>query len=351
MARPDATRDLQPPRRRRRWWLVIVVLLVLLAALWGAYWYASNQIVTAALGKAAESFAAHGRTISCERGSVGGGSPLSLGLECEAPRFADQQGLTATLAHISANAPLYWPGSVRSTLTGPFLVEAPLPGLSLQADWTTGLAGIEAGLGGLNRADAAFEGLAVAARQVGADLPVTNLQATRADMSAGPADSNSFRVTADGTDLVVTLADGRTLPAFNGALDATAINFGATLGTDPRSKIAAWLAKGDGLRLNKLSVAVGETSATTSGVAVVGPDGLVSADLTVRLTGLSGLPAVAEGFKPGSGRQAAQVVAAVGALGKPVPGQPGARDVPLTIRNGTVSIGFIPLGQIPPIRF
>ena len=56
-------------------------------------------------------------------------------------------------------------------------------------------------------------------------------------------------------------------------------------------------------------------------------------------------------IKPGSEDQVKQLVTAASLVTKPVEGEPEARDVPLVIQNGVVSVGVVPVGTIPPLRF
>lgn len=341
--------DYRPPRRRGRalWW--IVGILVLLAVLWVGYWFAANRIASAAVGKAVEGLAAGGRTLTCTT-TTSGGFPLSLDVDCQSPRFADSGGVSLSLGGASARAPLWWPGSVNATLTGPFTLEDAARGLSVGATWAAGLAGVDAGLGGLNGGHAAFDQLKLTAQGGGA--PLATLAAARAEANAGSAGTNSYRFRADGTGLVLTLADGRTMPTFDGAVDITAVNFGETLGSDPREAFTAWLTgAGGGFKLEALTVTAGDVAATATGVGILHEDGLLSADLTVRLRGLNRLPDLLESIRPGSRERSARTIAAVSMLTRPVDGDPGGREIPLTIRRGTVSVGVIPVATIPPIQF
>ena len=121
------------PSRRRRGRVILVALLVVFVALWCGYWYATNRMVTSALASMSSSFAARGQAVTCGEGAVGG-FPLSLDLDCGGPTFADASaGISAALGGITASAPLYWPGSVSTALTGPFDIKAPALGLDLNA--------------------------------------------------------------------------------------------------------------------------------------------------------------------------------------------------------------------------
>lgn len=338
------------PRRRSRRLTWTIVIVVGLGILWCGYWYTTHRFAAAALEKARTSFADGGRQVGCSEGAIGG-FPLSLTLDCANPTFADGSGaLSAELARITATAPLYWPGRVITALSGPLVLKAP-SGVILNAVWRDAVAKARAGFGGLTGVGVSVDGLSLDAEGRDQALPITRLSANHAESQVEPAGGDAYRFTADADGFVVTPSDAPTLPELAGSVDVTAIQFGHSLGTDPRAAFANWLANGGQLRIARLTVATGESSATASGEMLISQDGLVSADLNVRLVGLQALPGIAETIKPGSGDNVAQMVMAAAALTKSVEGQPDARDVPVTIRDSVVSIGFIPLGTIPPIPF
>lgn len=338
------------PRRRPRGPKILIAVALLFAALWCGYWYATNRMITAALADVSTTFAAEGRALACGNQTVGG-FPLSLTLDCGTPSYADgTAGVSAGLARISASAPLYWPGSVSTALAGPLTFKAPALGIELNASWTAASASAEAGLRGLTSAAAAFDGLSVANDGQPKALPVVSLSAAHAEAAARPAGGSDYRFTAEGDGIAIKPAAGAALPEIDAVLRVKAVGFGNALGTDPRRTVAAWLAGGGALEVERLTLAAGTTSATATGNLTVSKAGLVSGDLNLRLVGLGGLPDLFTGLKPKARNKLAQAVAAVSALTKPVADDPAARDAPLAIRNGVMMVGFIPVGEIPPLK-
>lgn len=339
-----------PSRRRRRGRVILVALLVVFVALWCGYWYATNRMVTSALASMSSSFAARGQAVTCGEGAVGG-FPLSLDLDCGGPTFADASaGISAALGGITASAPLYWPGSVSTALTGPFDIKAPALGLDLNAAWKAARATAEAGLSGLTSAAATFDDLAVTNDGATTTLPLVAFSAAHASVGARPAGGGDYRFTAEGDSVAVKPADGRALPEVDAVVSIRAIGFGSALGTDPAKALAAWLAAGGALEVERLTLASGTSSATATGTLSVSDKGLVSGNLNLRLVGLAAVPDLFPDLRPKQRNKMAQAIAALNAFTKPVEDDPTARDAPLSIRNGVMMIGFIPLGEIPPLK-
>lgn len=343
---------MKPTRsRRRRGPAILIAIAVLFVALWSGYWYATHRMITAAIAEVTASFAASGRALACSDDAVGG-FPFSLDLDCGRPTYADgTAGVSAALGRVTASAPLYWPGSVSTALDGPLVFKAPRLGIDLNASWSNGAASAEAGLGGLDSAAAMFDGLAVTNASKTKTLPIVSVSAVHAEAAAEPMSGDAYRFTAEADGIVIKPVGAATLPEFEAAVRVKALGFGASLGTDPGRRLSAWLAAGGRLEIERLTVAAGRSSATASGTLAVSTGGLVSGALNLRLVGLDGLPDLVGGMKPRSRKKLAQIVAAISAFTKPVADDPNARDAPLLIRNGVVSVGLIPVGEIPPLKF
>ncbi|WP_421725734.1 DUF2125 domain-containing protein [Bauldia sp.] len=348
----DATREpiVQPERRRRRGWRWLVILLVLFVVLWCAYWFGSSWLAATAADRLVASLTANGRALACVENTTGG-FPLTLDLECTDASFTDdRQGMRVALSGAAASAPLYWPGSIQGSLAGPLAVDAPIQGLSLDADWTLATAELDAGFSGVNRLAVALDGVAVTPRPDGVRLLFERFSAGEAEVIAEPVADNAYRFYVRAEDIHMTPIGGENYPEAAAWLDAAARDFGSALGTDPQATIRAWVAGGGVVDVERLGFALGDASAIASGTVEVAPDGLLSGELIVRLTNLDALPAAIDEIQPGAGDQVAQAIGAAGMFMRPVEDDPDASDLLLTIRNGTVSIGIIPLGSIPPLR-
>jgi hypothetical protein len=332
-------------RRGVRW---LIGLLILLALVWCGVWYAAGRAAQAGVDRLTAAVSARGGSLSWEEQGIGG-FPLNLDFHGSGLKFAfAPASVAAGLNRLTAQAPLYYPGRVTAEFVSPLVFNAPENGIAVSASWSIATANADAGLNGLTRAGGSIDGLAL--DQTGPRLPIRRFAAKHADFVAEPAAGDDYRLTAVASDVSLERTDGQTYPLLAGQLDLTARHFGSSLGTDPKRAIAAWAAGGGAMRVDRLSFAAGSFTVAASGDLTLSRDGLVSGKLMLALTGLAGLPDLAEQLKPGTRDRVAKVVTAVTALSQPT-GNGDTRQVPLIINKGIVSVGLIPIGIIPPVKF
>jgi hypothetical protein len=332
-------------RGRRRGVKWIAGLLIVLALLWCGIWYVAGRAAQAGVDRLTAAVTARGGSLSWEEQGIGG-FPLNLDFRGSGLKFAyAPASVAAGLNRLTAQAPLYYPGRVTAEFVSPLVFNAPEKGIAVSASWSVATATADAGLNGLTRAGGSIDGLAI--DQTGSRLPIRRVAARHADFVAGPAAGDDYRITAMASDVSLERADGQVYPVLAGQLDLTARHFGSSLGTDPKRAIRAWAASGGAMRVDRLSLAAGTFSVAASGDLTLDRDGLISGTLMLALTGLAGLPDLAEQLKPGSRERVAKVVSA---LTRP-PGNGGTLRVPLFINKGIVSVAFIPIGVvIPPLK-
>ncbi len=342
-------------KRRSAWRGWLIGILVLIPVLWVGYWYAAEQVARAAIDRATTRPIAGGRVACTDR--TLGGFPLRLDFGCTRAAYGDGaegtgEHLSAALGGVRASAPLYQPGHVEATLTGPFVVNAPAIGIAVTTSWSDAYTSATAGLDGLKSAAATFHSLDFSSAS-GPVLPVKAVTADLAEASAAPAGGDAYRFSATAHALKVERADGSTIPAIDGNAEITALDFGSSLGTDPRGALRAWARNGGTARVDRLRFAAGDAIADADGKLTVSPDGLISGTLNVRLMNPQAFVALAEAIKPGSARDASKILAVVMALTVPVNTPDGpARQTTVVIRNGLVSVGILPTPLvIPPLRF
>ena len=341
--------------RRSAWRGWLIGVLVLIPVLWIGYWYAAEQIATAAIDRATGRPVAGGR-IACTGRSLGG-FPLRIDFGCTRAAYGDGpegggEKVSAALGGgLQASAPLYQPGRVEATLTGPFVVNAPGFGIAITTNWSAADTSATAGLGGLESAAATFHSLDFSSRGA-ASLPVTALSATLAEASADPVGGNAYRFFAKAQDLKLVRANGNAVPSIDGSVDVKALDFGSSLGTDPRAALKAWAKAGGTLQVNHLRLAADGAIANADGQLALAANGLISGKLNVRFSNPQAFVALAEAIKPGAAREAGRILAVLQALTIPVNTPDGpARQTTVVINNGLVAIGILPVGFIPPIRF
>ncbi len=322
--------------------------------LWIGYWYAAHEIASATLDRVTTRPVAGGR-FDCAGRSLGG-FPLRLDLGCTRAAFGDGpegsgERLSAALGGVEASAPLYQPGYVEARLTSPFVVNVPGAGIAITTQWSDASTSATAGLDGLQSAAATFHSLDFSSAG-GPELPIAAATADLAAASAAPAGGNAYRFSASAHELKIVRANGREIPAIDGDAEITALDFGGSLGTDPRARLRAWVEAGGSAHVDRLRLAAGGAIADADGDLAIAPGGLVSGKLTVRLTNPEAFVALAEAIRPGAAKDANRILAVVSALTVPVDTPDGpARQTTVLIRNGLVSVGILPVGMLPPIRF
>lgn len=341
-------------KRRSAWRGWLIGILVLIPVLWVGYWYAAEQIARAAIDRATTRPVAGGR-LACESRSFGG-FPLRLDFGCTRAAYGDGpertgERLSAALGGLQASAPLYWPGYVEATLTSPFVVNAPLAGIAVTTQWSDATTSATAGIGGLKSAAATFHSLDFSSTG-GSALPLKAVTADLAEASAGPAGGGAYRFSATARGLKVVRADGSEIPTIDGDAGITALDFGSSLGTDPRATLRAWARAGGTAHIERLRLAAGDAVADADGQLTIAPSGLISGTLNVRLRNPDAFVAFAEAIRPGTAKDADKILAVMMALTIPVDTPDGpARQTTLLIRNGVVAVGIFPVGSIPPILF
>jgi len=339
----------QRVKRRGRPLRWLVGVLVVLAVLWSGYWYAASKVAAMGIERVTAAVAAHGREAGCGTQAIAG-FPLSLDVQCSGAKFAGPD-MSADLGQIGISAPLYYPGHVEANLTAPLTFNAPGPGLAVTASWQAAEASADVGLDGLSGARAHLTALTLDQAGASLRLPFAKVSADQAEFAAAPGDAEDYRLTGSARQVIIESASGQKLPVLAATVDLSALKFGRSLGTDIKKTIRAWIAKGGGIDLNRVTLFLGNSSVSASGPLTLSPQGLLSGTLTVRMVRLEELPALAEEIKPGTRDRVAQLVTAVSAFTKPVKTEEGdARETVLNIKDGAVMVGIIPVGKIPPLK-
>ena len=295
---------------------------------------------------------ARGYTVEC-RDEIGGGFPLGISLSCtSASLAAHTSGQSAVVDGFSATAPLYRPGRIESVAAGPLVLDGPANTIGLTANWLKAETTLGAGFGGLSSIATTVEDLSVRPSPGRRLLPFGGLAINNGTISIAPGSGDSYRISASARDVAIATGDERKLPEINLEAELNALDFGNSLGLDPRDALREWLASGATLRIDNLALDADAVSTSYSGTLALSPDGGISGDLKLIITGLEALPELVDAFRPGSRDQVAQVAGVIAVFSKPVETSAGsAREMTILIRDNIVSIGIIPIGIIPRFSF
>lgn len=317
------------------------VLIVLVIAVYSVGWYFAaeylkNRILTFFAGGNPA-----GVTASCENADMGG-YPFRFRLNCSRLSFDDHfQGVAASFGPVRAAAQIYNPGHVVWELDGPAEIRSAL-GFNTALDWTSMQSSFRIGLSGLSRSSLMMEGLnaTVTSTVSSLQLQVTAPSAqSHVRQNEGNLDYATLvrdvSVAIDGTKIA--------LPPVSASLDATFADKGGLL--DPRvaQEQRLYGTKGE---IRRMVVDLGEGRVLTlSGPFEVGEDGLISGRIKVEVEQIKAWRDALKAAYPEQSEMIDNVANVLRALAF---GRDDS-EAEITIQNGVAALGFIPLGQIPPL--
>ncbi|MBW3096526.1 DUF2125 domain-containing protein [Pseudohoeflea coraliihabitans] len=331
--RRDATR--KPSAARKIAWLGVVVLVAVVLYV-GAWFFIAARIENSLPDFFAQA-QSEGISPRCDNAEVRG-FPFRLGLFCNgvAVEF-EESATTVSAGPVRSLAQVYNPRHIVSEIDGPLTIKG-TAGLDLVLDWqllhmSTVLSG-----NGVNRASA--EGVNISLSGDSPAFPV-RLDATAERVTA------HARANEGDLDVVIT-ADGFTSPL---ALNARRINLEATV-----ENSASFLhgeepdLRGKTIHLHGLrSELDGGGAASLSGIVSIDRQGRASGDLQLRLEQPAAVLQAIAVLRP----ELAEDINRYGGLVTALDTEPGDGSdtitVPLTLRDGNASIGFLNLGTVPAL--
>lgn len=338
--------------RRRGGLGLILGIVVVLGLAWVGYWYAAHYLAEKTIARL-NAAPVNGKKIGCTD-VVLDGFPLRLDFRCARGTYVEAgDRITAALGGVAATAPLYWPGYVEAKLDAPLVVNAPDLGVALTTSWSAGTANATAGIGGLKGAGASFVSLKADNTSVMPGMPVKSASADTADASISPAGGGAYAMKGSATRLALTRTDGSPLPDIDADVAVTALNVGS-LGTDPARAVLAWLRGSPSATIERARIAMAGAIVSASGNLSVSPEGLLSGSILLRYNSIEALANLIETLKPGSrDRQEVQLaLQGLQMMSAPKPGDDGAAlQTTISIKDGLVGVGIVPVGVVPALQF
>jgi hypothetical protein len=257
-------------------------------------------------------------------------------LFCDNVRYEDsRQGLTASAAAFRSAAQIYDPLHVVAELDSPAVVASPNIG-ALGFDWDKLRASVRLATDFPERVSTEIDKLAVRAAAGGSAANLFGATHAEVHMRRNAGDLD---LAASITDAAIdpTLTQGVRLPPFASAADLT-IAGGVNLVLSGENSLRGHSGT---IRTFDLS-ADPQTGLSLSGPFSVGNDGLLDADLKVTIRNPK---ALAEHFAQAFPSNADQIRSSFGGLA--ILGSNPS--LPLKVKGGKATLGFIPLGTIPPL--
>ena len=334
-------------RRRRRIGPFLLLLLVLFGIVWASYWYVAYRFAETFVAEAPASAISQSVALSCAERRFGG-FPLQLTIDCDRAIAASGDKAHASLAHVTATAPLYNPGWVEAEITGPFEFNG--VNNNVRSDWRDGRLELMAGFGGVRELQASFADLKLTVGDlVGDTIWSAGAAYWATEIRSADGDEDALLMVLSAEDLVIELAGGA-YPQLSGTATLTLRGSGNRLDREPSDLIGRWLSNGGEFNIDHMALTSGDVIAEVDGPMILEVDGTLSGDLDVRYAGEADLPLLVAAIFPWLAGDAEVIADAIRAMSQPIElhGQPAHR-VRINIRHGTLNIGLIPILTIPSI--
>lgn len=325
----------RPNNSSRRFLWLAVAILVLLCGYVAAWFYLADRLESRA-NVIVSGMSKGGASAQCTNLSVRG-FPFRLGVFCDNLHYADEgRELFVSAGSLRSAAQLYQPAKVVGELDSPLRISTPgLPPLWIGWDNLRGSVRLARPLPELVSVEAMD--LSVITDPEDTE-PESLLSAARAVVHLRPNGADvDWAASFEGLEVDPVLAGGRTLPVMNGAADIGIKDGVAML----RSHVNSL--RGRSVEIRNLDLSSGEGGVVVNGPVSVADDGLVDARLTVRIRKPDAVSELLAGVFPEERKRIATGFAGLALLGN----EPA---MPLVISRGTVTLGFIRLGDIPPLQ-
>ncbi|RKE80222.1 DUF2125 domain-containing protein [Rhizobium sp. AG855] len=321
--------------------LLLGLLIVLFIAVYSVAWHFAAEFLRNRITGFFSGGNPAGVSANCENATMGG-YPSRFRLNCDRLSFDDNfQGISASSGPVRAAAQVYNPGQVVWEMDGPAEIRSAL-GFNSTLEWSDLRASFRAGFSGLQRSSMEWTDLKtkVTSTVTGLQIEVTTPHLeSHVRQNEGNLDYaaliNDTVVAVNGTAIA--------LPPVSASIDATFADRGGLL--DPRlaHRQELYGTKGE---LRRMVVDAGEGRVLTlRGPFSVGNDGLISGSIRVEIEKIRAWRDTLKTAYPDQQETFDDLakVLRVLTLGK----DDGSAEI--TIQNGVASLGFIPLGQLPPL--
>lgn len=324
------------PKQKRRLLPWLVALLLVVFGLYSGGWFYLADKIKGEFRQTIAELSARGIEADCANFRVSG-YPLLLAIDCDGMAYEDDaSNIAASAGALTAVTSLARPLVADATLRGPLRTVAPgVPPLWL--DWDNLNASAKLFWPLPRKVSLAAHGLSGQTDPADDSDPVQFFSASRAQVDLEP-NGQDVVYTGQFEDLEIPpeVLNGRTVPPLDGTGAVTLKNGVALVQSRPKSL------RGQAVEIANLELSSGEAHISVSGPAAVDADGLVDADLVIKLRNPQAVAAILATAIPEQAGKINQGFAALAMLGS----EPS---LPLKVVKGKAVLGFIPLGNIKPI--
>lgn len=325
------------PSKPRRWLLWLAALVLVLFAIYSGGWFYLADRLKSEADQAVARLGSKGIAAGCANLTVSG-YPMSFTVSCDNIAYEDDtRKVAASTGSFNAVAGITGPLSPVADLRGPLRTMAPgMPPLFINWDQLHANAKVWWPLPKSISLQA--EGLNAETDPQDESDPVQLFSAGEAAGELQPVAQDVKYIGGFGDlEINADAIGGRALPPLDGSGEVTLKNGVALIAAPPKSL------RGQSIDIAKLDLSSGSARITVSGPVSVDAEGLIDANLTIKLKDPKAVALILGGAIPEHKSEIEQGFAAIAMLGK----EPS---MPLRIVKGKASLGFIPLGKIKPVE-
>ena len=318
--------------------IILILIIALLGVGWFVGWHFVEHKVHDGMDKMRERLASRNQELNCADRQTGG-FPFRITVSCESVSYRDRRtGLEVETGAIKSVAQAYQPNKVVLEFSEPGSLKAP-DGTSYQASWAGMRGSVKAGLEGVERFSL-----------VGRDLSITSgpLSATVAEVSGAQLHTQKHgtddaRIAVRASKVKSTVSGA---PTFDGELAFTLENSFAELARQP-DLLRLLISKGLSGTIDRFKYSPEESgSVTVEGPFKLTRQGVLSGKFQLTISEGQKLLAGMADTLPEYRKQLQQLSQAMSLLGKA--SGLGEIKLPISVREGNVSVGLIPIGKIKP---
>lgn len=334
-------------------YIVLAAVVILVAAGWSGGWLFFRQELDKQIDFQLQAANGSGATIACEERGIAG-YPFRFEVNCKKPIAAAASGTRFSLGGLNAIALVYNPRHIIFEADGPATISDPLSGQTISTDWSSARSSVIFSDKGARQFDAVIENIT---GSVSGPIPA-GLNVDKAELHIRPvpdqAEAAEAFFSADGVALPSTGSGGAT-PDIR--LHVRLENGVALLNGVPLQALPRDTAGSLPFELMLFSLSSGSSEISASGDLQLTASGTVSGNLDVRVKGVKEAGSLLAGFFPEGSTVPESLQGIAVALGTPEANGPDADTIrlPVSIDNGQLKVGFVPLGvsipQLAPAAF
>lgn len=330
-----------------RYTLMAAVVAVMIAA-WSGGWFYIRGLVDQRITTELSVVNSSGNRIACGKREIGG-FPFRFEIGCLEPVITDASGLSVSLKRLEAVALVYNPWHVIFEADGPAAAGIPFQGEALAATWASALSSVRVSGNGIRKVDASVTDFNLAS--TGVDFGGLNAKTVEFHARPVPETPNAIEAFASADGLQIEQPDGIGAP-----VDAR-VHLRLENGIELFSgaPLAALPHDDDGtlpINLVWMSLKSELTEITTSGHLRLAADGTLSGKVDLMIKGIDQSDDLLARLFPAETGIPATLKGTAMAFGVRETNPEGVEvtRLPLTINNGALRVGIVPLGiTIPPL--